>query len=581
MSDRFRGVRTFLAELRRREVYGTAIVYVILAAGALELVDVLVPATRLPEWSDELFVALVILGFPLALILAWGFDLTSEGVRRTLPGKEDEAAAPSAAPSGTGEGAGEGAGATTAEVGRGTLTLHPYSIAVLPFETLGEERATAFTDAVHGDILTRLSSVSDLRVISRTSVLRYRNAAEPVPVIAGELGVGWVLSGEVQEAGGRVQVNARLSDARNDRQVWAESYHRELTAGDVFQIQADVTKRITAALEARLSSREERAVDRTPTEDLEAYRLHARGRRHLDQRTEDGMRRAAELFRNAADRDPGYALAWVGLADALGLLYDYGHDRSESVIREADEAARRALELEPELAEAHASLGLHQVTRQEGPAAIRSLERAVELEPSYAEAHNWLSWLHCLLGNGTEALESARRAVELDPLSPEAMSNLSLSLLLCGDPDRALEEARRLRELQPDFTSGRLLEGLALYHGGRLEDAEGVLRDFTEVWTGVGAETTVALIHARSGEEERARSWLARFEEGGHLFAVGLVRAALGEEERAFEAFEEVQAWGEWPALATRHFFPDVLGSLRERPRWRGVMDAVDRDWEM
>jgi len=236
----------------------------------------------------------------------------------------------------------------------GGTEVNDLSIAVLPFETLGQEQATVFTDGVHADVLTRLSSVSDLSVTSRTSVMRYRTSDKTLPTIARELGVTWVLRGEVQETANQVQVSARLVNARTDRQVWAQSYRRELTAANLFEIQGEITAQIALALETQLSPEEEQQVARTPTQNLDAYRFYVQGRGLLDQRTEDGMRRAGEYFRQAIARDSSYAVAWAGLADALWLFEDYGYAEPGSLLPQAGEAARRALALDPDLAEAHA-----------------------------------------------------------------------------------------------------------------------------------------------------------------------------------------------------------------------------------
>lgn len=561
MKDRIRSIGRFFAELKRRKVYRVAVVYIVVAVGAIELLDTIIPATRLPDWADELFLALVLLGLPLAIVLAWAFDLTPDGLSRT--GKAD--------------------GPDTAAAGRASdeLPLRERAVAVLPFDSFGEETSTAFNNAIHGDVLTRLSTVSDLLVISRTSVLQYRNAAKPLPAIARELGVRWVLTGEVQEIAGRVQVNARLLDAGNDRQVWAEKYQRELTADHIFDIQSDITRQIIAALAARLTRGEAREVERAPTGDLEAYRLNSQGRRSLDQRTEEGMRRAVAHFQAAIERDPEYALAYVGLADALALLFDYSYEPARSTLLEAEDAVRRALDLEPQLAEAHASLGLIHSNRREGPAAIRELTRAVELRPGYAEAYNWLSWVHVLLGHTEEALASARRAIELDPLSPESISNLALSQLASGVGDLGLAEARRGNEIEPAFTTLAFYEGLALYHLGRFQEAQAVLEGVRAPWAGEGPRATLALAYAAAGETDHARTVLADVEDSGDRFAAALVRAALGEHELALEQLDGFDDWDPWPCLAVHHLYPDVLGPLRERPRFQSVLESLNRSWGM
>ena len=454
------------------------------------------------------------------------------------------------------------------------------SIAVLPFETIGATEATAFTDGIHGDLLTRLSRIADFHVISRTSVRPYRDTSKPIRQVARELGVVWVLEGEVQEAGSQVQVNARLVNAPADQQIWARDYRRHLTAENLFDIQGRITEEIARALEAKLTPEEKRQVEQRPTDNLAAYRRCAQGRRHLDGRTEEGIRRAIQSFEQATEQDPEYVLAWVGLADALILLHEYGYETAEQSLSRAERAAHQALDIDPRSAEAHASLGLLHEARRQGPQAVRELQRAVELKPSYTEAHNWLSWIHQLLGNPNEALESAKRAVALNPLSPEAVSNLSVSYLENGAHEHALTEARREQELGSSWGTGRFYEGLALYELERFEEAKAVLRELSVPWADVGPRATRALVHVAAGEQEPARALLKEFEDAGHAFAAGLIYAALGDSEAAFDAFRRVERWGDyWPTLAVRYYYRDVWSALRGDPRYEDLLHNVDRSW--
>ncbi|MFV1988308.1 MAG: tetratricopeptide repeat protein [Gemmatimonadota bacterium] len=587
MSDPLEKPHGFLAELKRRKVYRVAIAYVAVTFVGLEAVDLLIPATTLPAWSGTFFLAIVIIGFPVALVVAWAFELTPEGVRKTPSvGQEGE---PTASPErrnrltaiATLGLLAVAAAAGWYVVGRGGGSeeedISDRSIAVLPFETLGSQETTPFTDGVHVDLLTRLSHVSDLSVISRTSVMQYRSPAKSLRAIAAELGVAWVVRGEVQEAGDQVQVNARLVNARTDRQVWAESYRRQLTAANLFEIQAEITRQIARALETHLSPREELQVRRTPTESLDAYRLYTQGRELLDRRTEDAMGRALDYFQRAIADDSSYALAWVGVADALSLMHAYAV--ADSFLPRAESAVLRALELDPESAEAHASLGLLYSLRFDGPAAIRELTRSVELRPGYAEAHSWLAWVHQLLGHPEEALESAKRGVELDPLSPEAIGNLSLAYLGIGEPEKALEEARRIHEIQASWATASFQEGVSLYRLGRFTEATAILEDLVVPWTGSGLLATLALIHVASGDTTEARTLLAQLEEQNRPFAAGLVHVALGEVDQAFDAFQTIDAWSEWPSLAVRSFYGDLWGPLRDDPRYEELVREVDRYW--
>ncbi|MEE8193846.1 MAG: tetratricopeptide repeat protein, partial [Gemmatimonadales bacterium] len=533
-----------------------------------------------------------IMGFPVAVVVAWAFELAPEGVRRTPSACEEREAFPDGR-SGLPAKTLVALGLLVAAIavgwfvmgnGGGEPEVTDRSIAVLPFETLGQEETTTFTDGVHGDLLTRLSHISDLSVISRTSVMRYRTSEKLLPAIAAELGVAWVLHGEVQETGDQVQVNARLVNAGTDRQVWAESYRRKLTAGNLFEIQAEITRQIARALETRLSPEEERQVERTPTENLDAYRLYAQGRELLDQRTEDGMRRALDYFQRAIAQDSSYALAWVGLADGLSLLEFYNYP-NPGIALGARQAARRALELDPTLGEAHASLGIVHSVRQEGPEAVLELQRAVELRPGYAEAHAWLGWMHVILGRQEEALEPMKRAAMLDPLAPAFRAYLAEAYLANGRSRDALREARRAREIQPDYPLAHFMEGLVLYQLGMMAEAKAVLRDVLPFVRPRGTPSlsevraVLAVTHAASGDSTAARELLARIEEANHPFSAGLVHAALGEDEAAFDAFARVSTWDSFSTEHFRYFFPDILGPLRDDPRYQELLREVDRSW--
>lgn len=458
------------------------------------------------------------------------------------------------------------------------------TIAVLPFETLGAADSTAFTDGIHSDILTRLSSIAGLGVISRTSVLKFRESKEPLPTIARRLGVTWILQGDVQEAGEQVRVSARLVNGPRDRQVWAEAYRRELTAENLFRIQSDITRRIARELEARLTPGEEQAIARRPTDNLDAHRLYVQGRGQLDQRTEEGARRALDYFREALERDAGFALAWAGLADALSIFdyYDFALPDAASGL---GNAARRAVELGPELGETHASLGIHHALRQEAPAALRELTRAIELRPSYAEAFMWLGWMYLIVGRPAKAVEAGRQGSELSPLAPAARAFLAEIYLANGDQELALREARRAREIQPDYGLAHFIEGMILYHMHRYNEAKSALRQALGLVQPLGTPSrseiraVLALTNSATGEKDRSRDLLARVRESGDWFSVGLIHASFGEVDEAFKQFGKVQRWNSFAVEHVRHFFPEVLGPLRADDRYRELLRGVNRAW--
>lgn len=453
------------------------------------------------------------------------------------------------------------------------------TIAVLPFETLGADKANAFTEGIHLGVLTRLANVSDLAVISRTSVMAYRITDKTLPQIARELEVSWVLRADVQQVGGEVLINARLVDAVRDRAVWAKEYRRTLSAENIFDIQADVSKSIIVALQVQLSSFELERVEQIPTDNLEAYRLYLLGRNALDERSKEGMQQAADYFQQAIDEDASYALAWTGLADALSLYHDYGFEETGNKLLQAEQAIRHALLLDSDLAETHASYGLLLSNRNQGPAAVKELSQAIELRPSYAEAHNWLGWVHLLLGHPQEGLESTTRAVALDPLSGEAVSNLALAYLAIGKHEIALSEARRVEDTLPSWPTGKLYEGLALYHLARLTEAHSVLQHLSVPWTDSGASAAQALVLVATGDLFEARVRLAQIEQTDDLFSAGLIYAALGETDRAFAVFERIDQWRAWPTLAMRYYFPNVLSPVRNDVRYQKLLREIDRSW--
>lgn len=582
------GILTFLAELRRRNVYRVGIAYIVVALVALETVDMLIPSTVLPGWVDEFLLAIAIIGWPIAVFAAWALELTPDGIRVTPKS------------SGANETADAGikpvvsflaavvvlvllVGAWWSWHGQGDeqTASTDHAIAVLPFETLGEDRPNSFTQGIHLGVLTRLSDVSDLHVISRTSVNVYQDTQKTLPEIARELGVSWVLRAEVQESGSSVQINARLLDAASDRQVWAKDYRRELTASNLFDIQTELATAIIVELKSRLTPFERSRIDSAPTGDLMAYRLVAEGRNIFDLRTEASVRKAIELFEQATVRDPNYAMAWVGVADGYAILYDYGFDRDRVNVERSRRAVNKALGIDPMLAEAHASLGLLEGALHDGPTSIESLSNAIQLRPGYADAHTWRAFLYVSLGSADAALESARQAVVLDPLSGEALSNLSLAFLANGDAERALELALESAEALPGWNTALFYEALALYHLARYDEARAVLEGLTVEWTGHGAEALLAMCHAALGEVDAAGRIIADMRAREDLVAVGLIQASLGNVDEALRTLARNDDWGHWAAMSLREFFPGTLARLRLDPGYDEIIERINAYWKL
>lgn len=574
-------ILAFLGELKRRNVYRVTLAYVAVTFIALEAIALLIPSTTLPPWADEFLLAIAIMGLPVAMIAAWALEMTPDGVRLTQSSQPRKVAKPSSSVFGFLLTVIVVAGAlflwsSLEDRGDELSTKIDRTIAVLPFQTLGADQANAFTEGIHLGVLTRLSDVSQLDVISRTSVQAYRDTAKTLPTIAAELGVAWVLRAEVQQVGQNVQVNARLLDAIDDRQVWANDYRRQLTADNIFDIQSELANAIIGELKTRLTPYEQARVDVKPTHNLDAYIAAQEGSKELDKLTNEGLINAIRLYQQAIDFDPDFAMAWVGLANSFALLYDYGFDRSESIPAQSRTAVQRALELDPTAAEAFASLGLLQGSLHQGPDAIRSLTTAVQLRPNFATAFSWRSFFELDLGRTDDAVSSARSAAMIDPMSGEVISNLALTLIANGDIDDALVTIERLHVLMPTWPTTRFYEAIARYHRGEHDAVLRLLDGVTVEWAGRGAESLLALALIGVGDLDAARDAADRLESEGSLFDAALIQAGLGNSDIAFDLLDQISDWGHWPAIATHQFYPDIIDQWRSDPRFADVLLRID-----
>ena len=456
------------------------------------------------------------------------------------------------------------------------------SVAVLPFGTIGATSAELLAEGLHADLLTRLSHVTDLTVVSGTSVQRYRESGVPIPVVADELNVDWVVEGSVQAAGEEVQVNVQLIDAQSDSHEWARTYRRELgvdSASAVFEVQGELAAHIAGSVGARLSDAERSRIRRQPTDDLGAFRLYVEGRRHLDQRTPEGFRRAVEAFGQALGRDSSYALAWSGLADAVDLARTYGVEL-EPEVPEPAAAARRALELDPELGVAHASLA-RAVFREDLSRAVELLRRAVALQPGYAQAHHWLGYFELAFGDLARATEHLELATRLDPGLLPARGMLARARIAEGRYAEALSMAQETAALQTSWAWGTALnEVFALAHLGRWSELREAVRSHREAGAfAEPGEAMLVLADVAEGREAVARERLSRIT---HWFYLGLSHAALGELDAAFRAFDrsgEDALVGPTYLTAWRYYFPDVFGPMRADARFDRLMREVRVRW--
>ena len=462
----------------------------------------------------------------------------------------------------------------------GVALAPPYALAVLPFEALEEGEADVYARGIHDDLLTRLSGVPELQVMSRRAVEGYRGSDAPERA-ARELGVQWVLEGSVGALGDRLRVNLRVVDPQTLRQVWARSYLRALTPDDLFAVEEQIVMDLARWLDVNPAVvAGGGSAARLP--DLEVYRLYVEGRTHLGRRTPSGLERAANAFQLALSEAPDHAAAWAGLADAFALQASYGYASPDEVLPRARDAAERALRLSPDLAEAHASLGLvREILDHDGPGALESLRRAVQLQPSYAAAHQWLGGLLLALGRLDDAAGPLHRAALLDPTSPSARLALARWYQYADSLEPAFRAVEVARGLEPGLPSTRMLEGELLRQAGRLDEARETLERALELpgvnptgFPGVWVE--LALVHWAQGDTTRSRSIMADLGSSVSPFVLASAEAGVGRRDEAFEILESAPVV---PAFANVLRYHPVFDALRGDPRLDRLLRRYDVAW--
>jgi TolB-like protein len=442
MNEPSSGLRPLLAELKRRRVFRVAVAYAVVAFVIWQAAEIAVPGLNLPGWVLTLVILLTVLGFPIALVLAWALELTPEGVRRTLPAGAGAAAEPTSAASAV------------------TQAVERKSIAVLPFANMSDDpEAEYFSDGMTEEIINALTQLEDLRVAARTSCFTFKGKAAHISEVGAKLNVATVLEGSVRKAGGRLRITAQLVSVADGYHLWSERYDREME--DVFAIQDEIAKAIADKLQVTLVAGAAEPLVRPPTENLEAYDLYLKGRFFVNQGG-DGPRKGLEYFQQALACDSEYALAHTGIAEAYVWLGGTGILRPQEALPKARDAALRALELDETLAEAHLRLGLLSWTHEyEWSNAEKYFLRALELNPGLAQAHSLYGFFLASMGRFEPSLAELRRGVELDPLSQTANTWLGQVLAWLGRFPEAIDRLRTALELDPTSWHANHILGMA------------------------------------------------------------------------------------------------------------------------
>ena len=451
------------------------------------------------------------------------------------------------------------------------------SIAVLPFVNLsGDADRDFFTDGLTEEIIAGLSALPELKVISRTSAMHYKGSGKPLRQIASELNVAHILEGSVRQDGARVRITAQLIDARADEHLWAKTYDSEVP--DVIRVQEEIAREVVRALEIELGERVQDPLVQAGTSDAQAYELYRRGRHLWNTRTREGHDRAIDYYRQAIERDSGFAAAYAGMADAYMTAYQLNISSlpETEIVSRHKWAAERALALDDKSSDAHVSFAVSLQWHRNWPGAERELRRAIQLNPSNATARTWYSLLLAGLGRQREALEESRRAHELDPFAVVPNSNYGWQCYLAGDADCAITQQLRTLEIGPNWPRayGRL--GIAYAAKGMLDEAVLALRKATEL----GPErpdfvADLAFVQALRGETDSALKTLRLAKEQPiEPFNIGRAHVALGQADSAF-AWLERSSW-HFPHRAVRS--DPGLDRVRSDPRFARLSERIERE---
>jgi adenylate cyclase len=545
-------LRNFFGELKRRNVYKVAIAYAVIAWLLIQIATQTFPFFEIPNWIVRAVIVLLLLGFPVALVIAWAFELTPEGLKRTevadeLPRKSARSRAWIYIVI--------VAGAISVGVfffGRYTATskqsglteVPPKSIAVLPFVNMSADKNDEYlSDGISEELITALSKITGLQVKARTSSFAFKGKSEDIQKIGELLHVSHLVEGSVAKAGNRLRISAQLIQASDGNHLWSDTYDREMQ--DIFAVRSDVAQQVVQALQVKLGVEATRALTQKPTENLKAFQYYMQGRASTQRRTRDDLLAAIRYYQKAIEEDPNYALAYAGLADAYGALGFYGYIAPIEARRKQEEGGRKALALDENLAEAHAALGAAYMAFAPSDFSLgdRELRHAIELSPSLALAHSYLGNSLVRQGRVDKGLEEYLRARELDPLASNFARNVAMPYYLKRDYVRALDLLRQANELGPAFTStweigvyiqNKLLDetlaelekakgerkndSILIYDTGMVYAAQGkraealqIIKELEEIsGTNLSQAHWIAKIYATLNEKEMAFSWLER-----------------------------------------------------------------------
>ena len=566
---------SFFAELKRRNVYKVAVAYTVAGWLVVQISSTVLPTFHAPEWVVQTLVVLVALGFPIALVLAWAFELTPEGIKRAEDVAPDESIAPRTGRKLVGitlavasvaaallayqfsrpKAAQQSNRREQPAVAPAAPDIPEKSIAVLPFANLSRDPDNAyFAEGIQDEILTRLSKIADLKVISRTSTLKYQGAPSNLREIGQQLEVANILEGSVQKSGGQVRVTVQLIKAVNDSHLWAETYDRNLV--DVFQVESDVAQKIAGSLEATLTGREKRAIELVGTKNPEAYEVYLRARALQNKQSLGDRERLISYCRRAVELDPNFAQAWADLAMAEAEIY-FADIHTKERFERARTAAETALHLAPDLPEAHRAIGIfYYYCLQDFDRALQELEFARDRLPNGAASLFDVALVQRRQGKLEECIKAMEQSAQLDPRNEDLWVNLASSYRGMRNFAKAREMCDRALSIAPGEKTILAQKAEVFLAEGDLDGVSETLRGIAFGPSDWGRGMRVAALFYRRQFDEMLRGAASTLADEKNLppffvarvhTGMAEVHVAKGEKALAQPLFE--QAWRELKEL--------------------------------
>jgi TolB-like protein/Flp pilus assembly protein TadD len=592
VDERGRESINFFAELKRRNVLRAIAFYAASAWLLLQVATQVFPFFHISEWVVRWIIAAAAVGLPFWILLAWFYEWTPHGLQR----ESEVAVAPSPAARQQRKNvdrwiiamlslavvlllANQIIGRRGQATGDVPSAIPSKSIAVLPFDNLSRDPDNAyFVEGIQDEILTRLAKIADLKVIARSSTQRFQNKGD-LPQIAQQLGVAHLLEGSVQKVNDQVRINVQLIKAANEAHLWAEVYDRKLT--DIFAVETEIAKTIADTLQAKLTGSEQRVIAARPTENTEAHQLYLKGRFFWNKRTGNDLKKSIDYFQQALAIDPNYALGYAGVADAYVFLPGYNAGAPQDCYPKAMAAAKKALDLDDTLAEAHTTLALALWYYDfDFAQANREFQRAIELNPNYATGHqqygnNTLS----ALGRFDDAIAEGKRAIELDPLSLVINTDLGVNYFFARRYDEAIAQLRKTIEMDPGyyFAHSNLAQTLEMKG-----DRDGAIAEYQKARAlndDPGVLGYLARLYGLGGNKTETKKILDQLKELSKQryvsdYSFALVYLGLGEKEEALRWLEQSYRDRAGSDVTWIRVDP-LLDPLRGDPRFEALAEKI------